>query len=122
MAFPLRVSPPLLKDVKIHAPQAVWEVAPLNAARDAIINRTAAPFDKPEARRAVAFAIDRKAFTDILLEGRSSIGGAMMPPPEGGWGLPPETLTALPGHQPAIEKERTAPRQPTQDHRYERDS
>ena len=69
-----------------------------------------APFDKPEARRAVALAIDRKAFTDILLEGRNSIGGAMMPPPEGVWGLPPEMLTALPGYDPDIEKNRTEAR------------
>jgi peptide/nickel transport system substrate-binding protein len=88
MTFPFQVSLPLLKDLKIQAPRAVCEVAPLNATRDVIINRTAAPFDKPEGRRAVAFAIDHKAFTDILLEGRSGTGGAMMPPPEGVWGMP----------------------------------
>jgi len=118
MTFPFQVSLPLLKDLKIQAPQAVCEVAPLNATRDVIINRTAAPFDKPEARGAVAFAIDRKAFTDILLEGRSSIGGAMMPPPEGVWGLLPEMLTALPGYDPDIEKNRTKARKLMQDLGY----
>jgi peptide/nickel transport system substrate-binding protein len=31
----------------------------------------------------MALALDRKAFIDILTEGRGKIGGAMLPPPEG---------------------------------------
>ena len=34
-------------------------------------------------RRAMALALDRKAFIEILFEGQGDIGGTMLPPPEG---------------------------------------
>ena len=37
----------------------------------------------------MALSLDRKAFIDILDEGQGDIGGAMLPPPAGVWGLPP---------------------------------
>ena len=40
----------------------------------------------------MALALDRQAFIDILGEGQGDIGGAMLPPPEGIWGMPPEML------------------------------
>ena len=46
----------------------------------------------------VALALDRKAFVDILFEGKSDIGGAMLPPPNGVWGLPPEELKTVIGY------------------------
>src|SRR5262249_15884691 len=106
MTFPFQVSVPLLNDLKIEAPQAVCVVVPLNATRDVVINRNAPPFNNPSLRQAVAFAIDHKAFTDILLEGRSSTGAGMMPPPEGVWGMPQEMLAGLPGYDPDVEKNR----------------
>ena len=50
--------------------------------------------------------IDRKAFIDILSEGNDRIGGAMLPPPEGIWGLSAEQLADLPGYGGDIEKNR----------------
>jgi peptide/nickel transport system substrate-binding protein len=41
---------------------------------------------------------DRKPFIDILSDGQGKIGGVMLPPPEGVWGMPPEVLHALPGY------------------------
>ena len=38
----------------------------------------------------MALTLDRKAFIDILSDGQGDIGGAMLPPPEGLWGMPPE--------------------------------
>jgi hypothetical protein len=43
---------------------------------------------------------------DILAEGRGDIGGAMQPPPQGVWGMPAETLRALPGNDPDVGKNR----------------
>ena len=52
----------------------------------------------------MALALDRKAFIDILSEGKASIGGVMLPPPEGQWGMPPDELAKLPGYGADIEK------------------
>jgi Bacterial extracellular solute-binding proteins, family 5 Middle/Pentapeptide repeats (8 copies) len=81
----LSLQPPMLKDGKSQAPQAVCDLVPDNAARMLILNRAAPPFDNPELRRAMALSLDRKAFIDILREGQGDIGGAMLPPPEGVW-------------------------------------
>jgi peptide/nickel transport system substrate-binding protein len=110
MTFPFQVSIPLLNEVKSQAPQAQCELAPLNATRDILINRTAAPFDEPKLRRAVSLTLDRKSFIDILAEGQASIGGAMMPPPEGVWGMPREKLNEVVGYGADVEKNRTEAR------------
>jgi peptide/nickel transport system substrate-binding protein len=54
----------------------------------------------------MAFALDRKSFIDILSAGQGKIGGAMLPPPEGIWGLLPELLEQLPGYGPDVAKNR----------------
>ena len=51
-----------------------------------IVNRDKPPFDNADLRRAMALALDRKAFIDILFEGQADIGGTMLPPPAGLWG------------------------------------
>ncbi len=65
---------------------------PTNVSSNLIINREKPPFDNPEIRRAMMLAIDRKSFIDILAEGQGDIGRAMLPPPAGEWGMPPEML------------------------------
>ena len=62
-----------------------------------LVNRDAPPFDNPDLRKALALAIDRKAFVEILNDGKGKIGGAMLPPPEGVWGMPEEMLRTHPG-------------------------
>jgi peptide/nickel transport system substrate-binding protein len=97
MTFPNEVVVPLLKDVRAQAPTATCLLETNNCAVNIIINRDRAPFDNPEVRRALAFAIDRKGFSDILTEGQGVIGDAMQPAPEGSWGMPAEMLKDLPG-------------------------
>ena len=55
-------------------------------------------------------ALDRKSFIQILGEGQGDAGGAMQPPPEGVWGLPPDQLATLPGYGPDVEKNRVEAR------------
>jgi peptide/nickel transport system substrate-binding protein len=62
-----------------------------------LVNRTAAPFDNAELRRAMALTLDRKSFIDILGQAEGELGGALLPPPDGVWGMPPERLRTLPG-------------------------
>ena len=57
-----------------------------------IVNRETAPFNDPKIRSALALALDRKAFIDIITEGKAKIGGVMLPAPEGSWGMPPEVV------------------------------
>src|SRR5207302_6970874 len=100
------VTIPLLADLKSQAPQAVCDVFPANLPRTLLVNRTTPPFDNPELRRAMALSLDRKAFVDILTLGQGDIGGAMQPPPEGVWGMPPDMLRTLPGYDPDVAKNR----------------
>src|SRR3954453_12619845 len=66
MTFPTEVSIPLLKDVKAQAPNAVCVVEPNNVSTNIIINSSSAPFDNIDIRRALALALDRKAFISIM--------------------------------------------------------
>ena len=110
LTWPYDVALPLLKDIKTQAPEAVCQAAAMNASRNLDINRDKPPFDKADIRRALALSLDRKAFNDILDEGQGGIGGAMLPPPDGVWGLPPDLLKALPGYGPDVEKNRAEAR------------
>jgi peptide/nickel transport system substrate-binding protein len=51
-----------------------------------LVNRTVAPFDNAELRRAMVLTLDRKSFSDILGQGEGELGGALLPPPEGRMG------------------------------------
>ncbi|TMJ99323.1 MAG: peptide ABC transporter substrate-binding protein, partial [Alphaproteobacteria bacterium] len=106
MTFPTEVSVPLMRDVKSQDPKAICELRQSNVANNVIINRDAPPFDNPDLRRAMALALDRKAFIDILAEGQADIGGSMLPAPEGVWGMPKEMLETIPGYGPDIAKSR----------------
>jgi len=103
---PYGVTIPTLKDFKSQAPQAICEVTATNVNRTMIVNPSAPPFDKPELRQAMAMSLDRQAFIDIITEGQGDIGGVMLPPPEGVWGMPPEHLRTLPGYSPDVAKNR----------------
>jgi peptide/nickel transport system substrate-binding protein len=103
---PYGVTVPTLKDFASQAPQAICEVTATNVNRTMIINSSAPPFDNPDLRRAMALSLDRKAFIDIITDGQGDIGGAMLPPPEGVWGMPPKLLQKLPGYDPDVAKNR----------------
>ena len=109
MFFPYEVTVPLVHDIKTQMPDAVCDISPMNVAANVLMNPVP-PFDNLDVRRAVAMALDRKAYIDIITAGAGDIGGAMQPPPEGRWGLPPEILRTLPGYDPDIAKSREAAR------------
>jgi len=111
MTFPFGVSVPLIKQVQKESPDVICDLAPANQSTNLIVNRDAPPFDKPEIRRAMALALHRKSFIDILTEGHGDIGGAMQPAPEGVWGMPDEILKTLPGYGPDVAKNRAEARE-----------
>src|SRR5712691_11003629 len=100
------VAIPLLKDVKSQLPQAECDVVMDNNSRDLLINRDKPPFDNPELRRAMALSLDRQAFLDILTEGQGAVGGAILPPPDGVWGMPADVVRSLPGYGADVAKNR----------------
>src|SRR6202795_58211 len=110
MTFPTEVSIPLLKDVKSQAPNAVCVVEPNNVSTNIIINSSSPPFDNIDIRRALALALDRKAFIQIMFEGQGDVGGVMQPGPAGLWAMPKEMLETIPGYGPDVNATREAPR------------
>ena len=104
------VTPPVLKQISAEAPQAICEGTPANVSRNVLINRAKPPFDNAELRRAVMLTLDRRAFNDILYEGQGTIGGAMLPPPSGLWGMPANMVEKLPGYGPDVAERRAEAR------------
>ena len=104
------VTIPQIKDVKNQAPHAICEIVISNTGRNLIVNRDRPPFDNPDLRRAMSLSLDRQAFIDILYEGQGAIGGAMLPPPDGLWGMPADQLKTLPGYGPDIQQNRAQAR------------
>jgi len=98
MTYPTDITVPLMKDIMSQAPKAICDLVPTNVSRNLIVNREAPPFDDIRVRKAMALAMDRQAFIDILSEGKDDIGGALLPPPGGVWGLPPEELAKVTGY------------------------
>ena len=118
MTTPYNLTIPLMRDIQNQAPQAICELTPTNVARNLIVNRDKPPFDDPQIRLALALNLDRKAFIDTINEGKADVGGAMLPPPEGIWGMPPEMLRSLPGYDPDVSKSRGAARKIMEEHGY----
>jgi peptide/nickel transport system substrate-binding protein len=110
ISSPYGTTIPTLEDVKRQAPQAQCVLTSTNVSRNLILNPGKPPFDNAELRRALALSLDRKAFIDIMTQGKGDIGATMLPPPEGLWGMPPEMLASLPGYDPDIAKNRAAAR------------
>lgn len=92
------ITVPLLGDIKKAAPNAQCGLVPTNVTTQLLINRDKPPFENAELRRAMAIALDRQSFIDILAGGQARLSVAMMPPPEGQWGMPDDELKKLPGY------------------------
>lgn len=98
MTFTADVSVPLMKDVAAQAPDAVCHKITTNVSTNLIVNFDSPPFDNANVRLAMATAMDRDAFITILHGGEAQKGGAMLPPPNGGWGMPEDVLATAPGY------------------------
>src|SRR5437660_736381 len=118
MTFPYEATVQSIRDIEAQAPDAICELTPTIVAINLLLTRDAPPFDNPDIRRAMQLTLDRKSFIDILSEGQGDISGAMLPPPAGLWGLPPEILATLPGYGPDVEKSRAEARKLMEKHGY----
>jgi peptide/nickel transport system substrate-binding protein len=98
MTFPTEMTYALEQDIKKQDPTAVCELAPINVSTNLIINRENPPFNNLELRKAMALSIDRQSMIDIVFQGKADAGGALLPPPEGVWGMPKDMLKTIPGY------------------------
>ncbi|MCW5747707.1 MAG: peptide ABC transporter substrate-binding protein [Alphaproteobacteria bacterium] len=98
MTFPTDVTVPLLKNLRKDAPQAQCTMRTTGVSTNLIVNSEIPPLNDVRIRRAMALTLDRQAFIDILSEGKAKMGGTMLPPPEGVWGLPPDMLKDVVGY------------------------
>ena len=110
MTMPTEVTQAILRDIKGQAPKSVCETAPTNVYLNLIVNSSKPPFDNADLRRAMAMTIDRKAFVKLLFEGEADVGGALLPGPEGIWGMPKALMETLPGYGPDVAANRAAAR------------
>jgi peptide/nickel transport system substrate-binding protein len=118
VTFPFEVTVSMMHDIATQAPTAICELDHTMISFNLMVNRDNPPFDNPDLRMAMQLTIDRKAYLDILSEGKGQIGGAMQSPPAGLWGLPPEILLTLPGYGPDVEANRAAARKLMEKHGY----
>src|SRR5262249_55258870 len=103
MTFPTDLTVPLYKNMRRDAPQAQCTMRGTGVSTNLIVNRDVPPFDDPRIRRALALTLDRHAFIDILTRGEGNVGGGkmgggMLPPPDGVWGMPPEMVKGIVGY------------------------
>ena len=110
MTFSLDLTVAITRDIQSQLPKAVCELQPTNNSINLIVNRETPPFNDPKIRSALALALDRKAFVDIITDGKGKIGGVMLAGPEGNWGMPPDVVAALPGYDADVAKSRAEAR------------
>src|SRR5260370_30915200 len=96
MTSPFFFQVPVLNDTQSQAPQAICQLAPTNVLRSVIISRDAPPFGNPYVRLAIALTLDRQAVIDTLTQGKGSIGGATLAPPDVELVMPPQLVITLP--------------------------
>jgi peptide/nickel transport system substrate-binding protein len=85
------------EQAKQSAPKLVFIDTSSNVSDNVLVNFKRAPFTDLRVRRAVNFALDRKAYVQGPRQGGAVVGGAMLARPQGVWGLPAEELASLPG-------------------------
>ena len=112
LTFSTDVTAPLMRDLASQAPTTICQFNLSNVTNQILINRETAPFDNHDIRRAVALSIDHQAYVDILSEGRNGLGGAMLVPPAGRWGVTAQDLAAagVEGWTGSMEQKREAAR------------
>ncbi len=96
----------LLADVKAKVPDAVCVVGLSHAYTQLLMNPAVPPFGDARIRKAMALTIDRDAVVKTKGAGLDRIGGEMMPPTEGAWGLDKADLASIPGYGADIETNR----------------
>ena len=106
-AMPGETTKGIAEQLKAAVPQMVLTEVAAGTADNLLLNATRPPFNDVRVRRAVSYALDRRAFAKTVGQGGVAVGVALAPKPFGAWGLDERESRGLPGYgAPAEDKAR----------------
>ena len=102
---PLEMTKAMADTAKSVTPALVIAEIGQNGSDNVLLNHKRPPFDNPLVRKAVNFALDRRAYVKSVRQYGAVIGAALMPRPMGFWGLADADLRTMAGYRdPARDK------------------
>jgi len=102
---PLEMTKAMADTAKSVTPALVIAEIGQNGSDNVLLNHKRPPFDNPLVRKAVNFALDRRAYVKSVRQDGAVIGAALMPRPMGFWGLVDADLRTMAGYRdPARDK------------------
>ncbi len=102
---PLEMTKAMADTAKSVTPALVITEIGQNGSDNVLLNHKRPPFDNPLVRKAVNFALDRRADVKSVRQDGAVIGAALMPRPMGFWGLADADLRTMAGYRdPARDK------------------
>jgi peptide/nickel transport system substrate-binding protein len=102
---PLEMTKAMADTAKSVTPALVITEIGQNGSDNVLLNHKRPPFDNPLVRKAVNFALDRRAYVKSVRQDGAVIGAALMPRPMGFWGLADADLRTMAGYRdPARDK------------------